>query len=735
MLIGKATATDGYPGAENGPRHEPKISPISGTNENFLCYRFFMPNTNPSFKELGEIDELFQLNQLAEALEKTDSLLNRFQTSDTLYLTKGICLIRMHQYEAAKSCLTTAANINPKKSEILFQLGVCHMQTGALREAITQFQGAVKLGLDTFGAHFMQAVCFDQLGMCKEALGSVKQAIIKDPDNPDAFNQLGTIYLSLREWASARPCFEQALKLKQTTVSLSNLAITQMMLGEPGAAIESIRKSLQIDPADANAYNTLGNIYIETGEISRALTAFNSAVQCKTDFADAHNHRGGALLRLRRTKEAIEAYERAISINPENAEAHNNRNLALNYERPFTDDEIFRKHQEYGAVFNRPGGFPKPQPVAQKKLRVGYVSADFRRHSVNYFFEPVLRNHDLEKFEVFCYYNNHSEDEVTANLKQIANHWRPIKHLNDRQVAQLIDDDGIDILVDLSGHTNGSRLPVFGLKPSPIQCSWLGYPNTTGLTTVDYRITDEYADPPNSSLSYYTETLLRLPGGFSCYQGDESLPVPRKKNRANQKANVTFGCFNNLIKVTDEVIDVWARLLTVTGSSRLMLKSGLGGSNDLHEPIVSRFSQAGIDPDRVIIRDRIDNWGDHVRLYGEIDIALDPFPYNGTTTTCEALWMGIPVVVLAGTSHAGRVGFSLMNQIGLPELIAHNIDHYIEIARGLAEDQDRLIRVSDGLRRQMLGSPLCDHTGFTRKLETAYQTMWQKFCSESGRAG
>jgi len=696
-----------------------------------LCYRDVMPNINPSLKDLGEIDELFQLNQFTEALEKTDALLNKFRTSDTLYLTKGICLIKTHQYEAAKSCLTTATNLNPKKPEILFQLGICHMQTGAWQEAATQFQGALKLGLDTFAIHFMQAVCFDRLGIHNKALGSIKLAIIKDSYNPDAFNQLGTIYLSLREWASARPCFEQALKLKQTTVSLSNLAITQVMLGEPDAAIESIRKSLQIDPSDANAHNTLGNIYMEKGDILNALDCFNTATTIDPDFAEAHNHKGGALLRLRRIKEAIESYERAISINPLNIEALNNRNLALNYDNSYSDTQIFQKHHEFGKIFDQSLARFQRSPRPKEKLRIGYVSADFRQHSVNYFFEPVLRNHNKTIIEIYCYHNSNKEDSVTEKLKGFADQWRPIKNLSDEQAAQLINDDEIDILVDLSGHTNGSRLALFGLKPAPIQCTWLGYPNTTGLTTIDYRLTDELTDPLDAPEINYTETLYRIDNGFSCYQGDHVAVPANKIEGPKSSPDITFGCFNNLIKVTDEVISVWSKILHEVPHSRLILKTGLSGADDLMAPILGQFSGAGIDPERIIIKDRIEDWAEHLKLYNEIDIGLDPFPYNGTTTTCEALWMGIPVIVLAGAKHASRVGHSLVTRVGYPELSAENIHKYVTIACELANDPDRLSTTKNNLRPRMLASSLCDHKGFTYKLEAAYQTMWKNLCAKS----
>ena len=690
-----------------------------------------MTDHNPTREQLVEIEKLFTANRLPEALTEIDALIKIFEKSDLLHLTRGICLIRMKHFDAAKSCLSMAATLNPKKPEIFFQIGVCHMQSKNVKEAIAHFQHAISLGLDSFAVHFRAAICFEKLGGYHDALRSIKKAIMIDSSNSDAFNQLGAIYLSLREWESAKPCFEKALELSESGVSLSNLAVTQMMLGEPEKAIDAIKRAIQIDPTDANAHNTLGTIYMETGAILKALEEFRLAVKYRPDFAEALSHIGGALLRLRRTKEAVQAYEKALSVNPHDPEFHNNRNLALNYDSSFSAAVIFQKHREFGEIFDRPSDRFQRPPRPKEKLRIGYISADFRKHSVNYFLEPVLRNHDSDSFEIFCYHNSNIEDAVTLTLKQFADQWRTIKNLTDEQAAQLVNDDQVDILVDLSGHTNGSRLPVFGFKPAPIQCTWLGYPNTTGLKTIDYRLTDELTDPSAGSDRYYTETRFRIDGGFSCYQGDVSVGPANRIRQPKSTSGITFGCFNNLIKVTDEVIEVWSTILHNVPSARLILKTGLSRANDLVEPIVEQFSRAGVDPERINIKSRIEDWAEHVKLYDEIDIGLDPFPYNGTTTTCEALWMGVPVIVLAGNNHVSRVGHSLVTQVGYPELSADTTQGYVTIATELANDENRLSSIKNNLRPRMQASSLGDHGGFTDKLETAYKTMWKKLCAES----
>jgi len=687
-------------------------------------------NNNPPVSSLSHIDKFFKLGKFERALEKTERLLADFENSDLLLVTQGICLSRLGQHDLAKQSLTRALKINPSKPQTMFQLGLCCMELNQLPEAVRHFEGSLTAGHDVFLVHFKLSVCYERLGAYPQALQAIKRALLKDQTKSDAFNQLGVIYLSLGEWCSARPCFEKAIQLNKNSVALGNLAVTLMMLNQSADAIEVIKQSLQIDPTDANAHNTLGNIYMEMGEILSALDSFNNAIANNPAFAEAHNHKGGALLRLRRIKEAIESYERAISINPRNTEALNNRNLALNYDCSYSDIQIFQKHREFGEIFDQPLARFQKSPRSKEKIRIGYVSADFRQHSVNYFFEPVLRNHDSESFEIICYHNSNIEDSVTNKLKQFTHQWRTIKHLSDEQAAQLINDDEVDILVDLSGHTNGSRLTVFGLKPAPIQCTWLGYPNTTGLKMIDYRLTDELTDPSDEQDRYYTETLFRISGGFSCYLGNVSVGPANRMEQSKSTSEITFGCFNNLIKVTNEVIQVWSTILHNVPSSRLILKTGLSRANDLVEPIVDQFSRAGIDPARIVIKSRIEDWAEHIKLYDEIDIGLDPFPYNGTTTTCEALWMGIPVIVLAGNKHASRVGHSLVTQVSYPELSAQNTDQYIAIASELANDRNRLRQFNNDLRPRMQASSLCDHIGFTNKLEAAYKTMWTKLCTQ-----
>jgi predicted O-linked N-acetylglucosamine transferase (SPINDLY family) len=354
-------------------------------------------------------------------------------------------------------------------------------------------------------------------------------------------------------------------------------------------------------------------------------------------------------------------------------------------------------------------------------LRVGYVSGDFRKHSVAYFFEPLLQHHNSNVVETFCYYNNAPVDEMTERLMAASDHWRSIAGITDSDVANLIRNDKIDILVDLSGHTAKNRLLVFAQKPAPIQVTWLGYVNTTGLSEIDYRFTDLIADPIGEADELHSETLVRLANGFQCYKGNKAVhsnsELPFKR-----RGHITFGSFNNLIKVTPEVIKVWSNILNEVPTSRLLLKGSQ--TNYLKNYHLELFKQEGITADRLEYHGRLPSMDDHLELYNAIDIGLDPFPFNGATTTCEALWMGVPVITLLGDRHVGRVGASILTNVGLTDFIAQDIDGYIQLAVEMAANTNYLKEIREDLRERMQRAPLCDGRSFASDVERAYQEMW-----------
>ena len=425
-------------------------------------------------------------------------------------------------------------------------------------------------------------------------------------------------------------------------------------------------------------------------------------------------------------------YDQTLSLKPDFTEADSNRLFSLHYGSDHSAQALLAEHRRWDERHGGDGSMPRLSydnaRDPERRLRIGYVSADFRRHSVSYFLTSVLGAHDRSAVEVFCYSNSAINDDVTARLRASAGHWRSVVGVSDDDAAAMIQHDGVDILVDLSGHTAKNRLTLFARKPAPVQVNWMGYPNTTGLAAMDYRLVDPITDPQGVSDGWASEALVRLEGGFLCYEppGD-APPVTAPPSLAS--GAITFGSFNNPTKLSDQTVETWASVLGRVAGSRLLLKGKPFGDEGARSLLQARFAAHGIDPERLILKSLIGSVGSHLETYGQVDIALDPFPYNGTTTTCEALWMGVPVVSLIGERHAGRVGASLLARAGSEELIAGHQGRYVEIAAGLAADPARLADLRKTLRARLPASSLCDAAGFTASLEAALRQMWRRWCA------
>ena len=439
-------------------------------------------------------------------------------------------------------------------------------------------------------------------------------------------------------------------------------------------------------------------------------------------------------------EDGLENYKLAIAIDVENASMHSNYLLTCNYVANPDLASLFQEHKKFGDKFESFTAKMYENPmVTQAKLaqraradhkpRIGYVSPDFYGHAVGQFIEPILATHDKNKFDVFCYSDNFHTDDSTARMKALVSNWRQVNEINDEDLARMIHSDGIDILVDLAGHTARNRMGVFIRKPAPIQVTWIGYPNTTGLSTMDYRITDSLADPVGAADALHTEKLLRLPECFSCFQAPRQSPdVGSLPALAN--GFITIGSFNNFAKITPHVMRVWIDIMNRVPGSRLLLKNRSLDNPRLKQLILDELCKHGADAKRVDLRSPDVSPMDHLNGYNLLDIALDSFPYNGTTTTCEALWMGVPVITLAGNNHVSRVGVSQMTNLGLPELIARDTNHYVNIAVALANDVPRLAALRTGMRERLKNSPLMNVTRFTKNLEEAYELIWKKYLAE-----
>lgn len=581
------------------------------------------------------------------------------------------------------------------------------------------------------GQHYQMGNALAAQGRMGQAVIYYEQAISVRADYVEAYSNLGNALAALGNIDQAVARYEHALSIEPNPQIHFNLATVLEGQDRIEQAIAHYEHALFIRPDYAEAHNNLGTITSHRRGVIQAIAHFQRAIALKPDLYEAHNNLALALQEQGDINPALAHFTHALSIQPAFVEAHNNLLFALNYAPDKEPMDVYAAHLGFGRQRETPlalsiykHGNNRP---ADERLRIGYVSSDFRQHSVSHFIEPVLEHHDHNRFEIFCYENQQVVDGMTAHLESRADHWRNIVHLPDDSVAQQIRADKIDILVDLNGHTMGNRLLVFARKPAPIQVAWLGYPNTTGLSAMDYRITDRLADPVGMTECFHTEKLIRLPECFSVYKAPAHAPdVSALPARGN--GYITFGSFNKLAKVTPEVMVVWARLLLAIPSSRLFLKTGALVEEAMQQRVLKVFADLGVASGRLELRGHDKSPSAHLEQYGKVDIGLDPFPYNGTTTSCEALWMGVPVLTLAGRTHVGRVGISQMTNLGLTEFICHTQDEYIATAVRLSADLECLEALRKELRPRMAASPLMDAQRFTKHLEQAYLEIWKNWC-------
>jgi predicted O-linked N-acetylglucosamine transferase (SPINDLY family) len=502
-------------------------------------------------------------------------------------------------------------------------------------------------------------------------------------------------------------------------------------LGNNKEAAEIFSRLAAGRPDVPGLHYNLGVVLAKLGNFDEAIASYRKALAGQPDHAVAWNNLGTALTAVGDHDGAISCYRKALEHRPDDAQARSNLLMTLNYLSRLSPEDMYAEAVQFET--QHAGRFTPARPVThnsrqrERVLRIGYVSSDFKVHSVTHFVRKLIGAHHRDRVEIFCYSNVSAPDDMTREIQARADHWSSIAGVPDEAVAGRIRQDRIDILVDLGGHTAENRLLVFARRPAPIQVNWLGYPNTTGMRAMDYRLTDAVADPPGEADRLHTEKLIRLEHGFLCYQSDQPRPATGDPPCLRQ-GYVTYGSFNNFPKITPDVVRLWSRILRQTPGSRLILKSRAMFDEKTRLRCAREFAGQGIPPDRLDLLELNSSREEHLATYARVDIGLDTFPYNGTTTTCEALWMGVPVITLHGDRHAARVGASILRQVGLPEFVAGSEDEYAGLAQQLATDTGRLVALRRGLRAQMLRSALMDLPLFTETLEKAYREMWIRWC-------
>ncbi len=666
--------------------------------------------------------------------------------------------------DEATRLLETAIGLEPERAAIHYALAALHLQRGDIETANTRLERTIALdnthaeALNDLGAVYVQ------IGRYDEARHTLECAIRNNPSSPMAYRNLANLYSRLGKPGRSAEYYRAALERGPQDDELRMRFAEELRRGgDPVAAITEYqavaerspgnpliwrrlaetaakvdrrtdaiawyRRALDADPRQPDVLNDLGILLSGNGDYEDAARIFEQAVRIQSDFDRGYDNLGGTYHLQGRYDEAVDAYRKSLDIDPLNSTTLSNF-IAINHYRLRNDaglvDELHACYLRSLAperiramVRHRYDRTPK------RRLRVGYVSPDFRLHSVAFFIEPLIEAHDRERFEVYCYSDVANPDHVTERINAVSDHWRDISSSSNEVLAERIGEDQIDLLVDLAGHFAANRLPVFAQKPAPVQFTYLGYPATTGLPEVDYRLTDAIADPPGDADRDYSETLVRLAHGFLCYRPPQTAPAAGRRNESG--GAVTFGSFNELPKISPEVIQCWCRILERVPGSKLLLKSSALVDPATCTRVEGRFEAAGLSSDRIKLLGRTATLEDHLALYARVDIALDTFPYNGTTTTCEALYMGVPVVTLSGEAHAGRVGASVLSAMQLHELVASSQDEYVNKAVALAEDEERRRIYGETTRDRMLASPLCDAPSLVREIEHNYLQCWQRW--------
>ena len=611
-----------------------------------------------------------------------------------------------------------------------FLLGVVALQSDRAAEALPLLENASRLAPGKWDVLNYLSVALRETGRVDDAVDAARRAVAADPAQADAHGNLGLALQVKGELVAAAAAYRDAIRLNPNFAeAYNNLGNVLSAQRDFPAAERAYRRAIELNPESALSYANLGSVLRELDRSDDALDACRAAVAIQPDLAQAYNNLGNALREVGEPDEALKNFRRAIELCPAYAVAHSNYLFALHFVPSVDAATIRREHERWAAAHADPiTAAVTPTGVRDRapdrQLRIGYVSADFREHAVGRFMLPIIATHDRERYEVVCYSDVRAADRVTDAIRAAADRFIITAAMDDAALASHVRNDGIDILIDLALHAARNRLLAFARRAAPVQATYLGYPGTSGMRAMHFRITDIHLDPPDGGETdrAYTERSIRLPRTYWCYVPPPNMPAVGPLPAA-ANGFVTFGCLNKFTKASDVALRTWARLLARTGAkSRLILHAPRGRAR---ERVLAMMAAENVAAERV---EFVGAQGvlDYLNTYSRIDVGLDPFPYNGGTTTIDALLMGVPVVSLAGDAAVRRAGASILSNAGLPELVARTTDAYVDVAAALADDRARLAALRAGLRVQMLASPLCDLPTFVRDLEAAYRQMWRE---------
>ncbi len=680
---------------------------------------------SPSPQESDFLVAIFRQGRYAEAATLAHSMTERFPQHGFGWKVLGAALKQMGRSADALAPMQKAAALAPDDADAHINLGIALHDLGRLNEAEASLRRALQIRPDYDQARYNLGNTLHALDRLDEAEASYRRTLRINPDFADAHSNLGNVLNQLGRLNEAEACYRRALQINPHNIGVhNNLCATLMDLGRPGEAEANLRLVLRIKPDLAEAHNNLGAALMDLGRLGEAEASYRQALQIDPDYAEAHFNLGIVLKETGRLTEAEASYRQALRINPDFTMAHSNLLFLLNYASGSDPSYNFAEACEYGRkISNGIASRFETWSCAKnpERLRIGLVSGDLSNHPVGYFLESLLVQLDQNAVELIAYPSTRNFDALSARIKPHFSAWKSLCGLSDEAAARLIHNDSVHVLIDLSGHSRSNRLPVFAWKPAPVQVSWLGYFATTGVAEMDYLVADPWTLPESEEV-YFTEKIWRLPQTRLCFTPpDIEMAVSRLPALTN--GHVTFGCFNNLTKMNDDVVALWSSVLAAVPGSRLFLKAKQLKEVAVRQRTIERYVAHGIEADRLILEGP-ESREKYLAAYHRVDIALDPFPFPGGTTSVEGLWMGVPVLSLDGKRFLSRQSIGILMNAGLPDWIAADNDDYVARAASHAGDLERLARLRMGLRQQVLASPLFDAPSFARNLEEALWGMW-----------
>ena len=689
------------------------------------------PDFAEAYNNLGAV--LNYLNKPAEAQSCFLSAIGLKPAYAEAYYNLGNALKNLGRTLESKDNYLKAIEIKPDYAEAYYNLGNALSELGKLLESQKSYINAIELKPDFAEAYNGLGNALKDLGRPSEAQSSYLKAIDLKPDFAEAYYNLGNVFSDIGKFLESQKSYINAIELKPDFAEAYNgLGNALKDLGRPSEAQSYYLKAIDLKPDFAEAYYNLGNLLKDLGMPSEAQKLHLKAIELKPDFAEAHNGLGNALNESGRPSEAQSSYLKAIELKPDYLEAYDNLLMNMNYDPAFRTSLYKKYSYKFGYIVsnnisNKYKIHTVPKAGTGNKLKAGFVSGDFKNHPAGYFLESMLSH--IKRIELFAYTGHHKEDKLTQRIKPYFSKWREIYRKSDNEAADIIYKDNINVLIDLSGHTRHNRLKIFAYKPAPIQASWFGYPASTGVKEIDYFIGDPYVMPEGEENdNYFRENLFRLPDihfSFNCFNPPNKAPevgtLPFLRN-----GFITFGCFNNLAKINDEVISLWSDILKNIPSAKLFLKTKQLNDKTLSEIFIKKFNDCGVNKDRLILEGFSPRY-ELLDSYNKIDLALDPFPYNGGITSAEAVYMGVPVLTLKGGRYVSRVGESIAHNVGMTEFIAENKQDYVKKAKEFASDINALLDIRTNLRGRALKSPLFDGERFANNFEDAIEWMWKKY--------